>query len=307
MDDEEMQQPTTRAMTMADGPGGVGKETPVTIPPTITYGHQNTHTTILPYTFFLGSGQINGSGITFQYQLNSLYSPILSAIVTSPTGNTPSSYTNQWINKFYAANITSTGTLGHWLESFPDAYDITTSIPAYRSHWDGMYGHYTVLGVEYEIRIFNLTPDFNDVTNGTIWDPQHLEVFKLYTSNNAVPSSATPYQMRFWKNTDKFVSYAPSKFNNNRSVLSISGVWKPGDVKRDIRDDSEAKVWTACGSSPTLKENIYLKIFPQKLIAASGVAAEGGPRVSMECTFKYIVQFKGLVASLEYPQAALWS
>ena len=61
--DEQQAQPTAlRAASPSTSFGtGYGKETPISIPPTITFGVQNTHTTILPYLTYFSVSNLNYS------------------------------------------------------------------------------------------------------------------------------------------------------------------------------------------------------------------------------------------------------
>ena len=302
MDVEDAQppgQPLMAARSFGTAADNMGKETQVTVAPTITYGIQDTHTTILPYTFYVGSGFIGSTGLSFEYQLNSLYNPIISTISTT-IPSTPGN--NTWYSARYRTQI-SGGATTYGITFFPE--NVQNSKPAWRAHWDAYYNYYTVLGVEYNINMYNVSPDYSTAIDATQYDGGYsdLIVFKTLSGNTTVPANATQYQMNYWKNVQKMKNYSQSRQRKKSSVLNMSGVWKPGDYKREVRDDTEAKVWTQVSASPTLKEVLHLKIFPESVNDQSN----SSPICTMECTFKYIVQFKDQKSDFKYPQSALWS
>lgn len=293
------------ANTAADN---MGKETKVSIPPTITYGYQETHTTILPMTFYLGTGAIssygtNNNGIKLDIQLNTIYAPLLSP-VSVPVSAGP----NDNLNNLLTQGITmilSSGGASYTLHSFPDTYNATTSKPAYRAHWAGMYDYYTVLGCEYAIKIINTSPTLENYL-GTSANQypgfQDVEIYKFLSGNTTIPAVSLN-TIKYWKNVQKYMCYQASQRRSKSCVTTISGVWKPGDYKRDVRDDSMAKVWTAVNASPALKEVLSLRLHESAIGAKTGVF----PLLNLEVTLKFIVQFKDLTADLKYPSTALWS
>jgi hypothetical protein len=302
VDDENNTQDAPMAFAMASGESAansMGKETPVTIPPTITYGYQNTHTTILPFTIYaMGSRPSSTTGLTFRYQMNSIYAPVLSTISSGLTTTPP---VNGFYNQRYNTVTTTGGAETYSVQNFPDTYAVASTAPAYRTHWDSQFQYYTVLGVEYNITLVNNSdiPDPQGLESGC---KQDIEVYKFW-SGNTTPPDCNQHTISYWKNVEQYRIQQGTTRNPSSNITTISGVWKPGDVKREVRDDTEAKVWTLTGSAPSLRECLNLRFYPNTFYSTPGIYYF----FNMKVTMKYIVQFKQLTTDLQYPTTALWS
>jgi hypothetical protein len=86
---------------------------------------------------------------------------------------------------------------------------------------------------------------------------------------------------------------------DNKDTMIISGSYKPGQSKKNVRNDEDVKTWTAVSAAPSLTEELKLVFFRANLATA--------PLLNTGCNcyleVKYIVQFKDLKENYRYPQA----
>lgn len=88
-------------------------------------------------------------------------------------------------------------------------------------------------------------------------------------------------------------------------IISIGGIYKPGDYNREIRLDADVENWTAVTANPSLSERFYFRVKPQwdaQPLAAGDANTYGRP-LEYRWVFKceYLVEFKELVDGVKYP------
>ena len=286
--DGETQLMSARAGPAAGMASGVSKETPISIAQP-SYGLQETHTTILPWTGWLSAAKLNNGGpVQLKIRMNSPYDMLDTTTVAanvkgiSATGIGPD-------------NTSAGGTPPEdFTASATEAYER----PAWRDYWAALYDYYTVLGCEYEIICQNPTNLHQTAGSYTPYNTDAICAvqFDTYSSTATTTGNIMPLtrlsQVRAFKN----IQWHKIKCNNG--VAIIKGVYRPGQAKRNIVNDGDVKTWAPTGSSPTtLAETLTLNFW------TDGLNNYGGAGVNMEINLKYIVQFKDLKLQARYPNS----
>lgn len=287
------------------GPGPqISKETPISSYPSISYGLQETHTTILPYVTWctLAIDKNATAPIQLKVRLNSIYDMLDIAIISPPADDTIFSgpgFTNKKVGFNGRSPISGNG--------YPVVPSLGTSAaerPQWRDYWAQIYQYYTVLGCEYEI--IHVNPIGNhDTINGTPGNRVYggdiicAEQIDTYSDTAAATGNVMPLtrleEVMNYKNIKWHKIEANGHGNNFGNTLIVKGRYTPGQEKRNIVNDGDVKTWTAVGSQPNLKEFLTLNYWPHPLSAGTAFGA------NMQIRLKYIVQYKDLVAQARYP------
>lgn len=290
--DEAM--PEAQAQRASGGTGGnqVSKETPISIA-TPSYGLQETHTTILPWTGWItAAGLDKRTPAQLKLRMNTPWDMVDTSVQTAPTDGTY--LTNKGI---YASPMNPNGI---WSNSQQTAYPRqfgsgSTAVderPAWRDYWGRLYEYYTVLGCEYEIILYNpqqikdvrlniANEQFRTVPGGepgptTTYTYPPMQQFidcgffntdcvcavnmDTYKGQSAAQGNIMPQanyeEMRTYKN----IRWYPIK-GGQKTV--IRGTYKPGQARRDIINDGDVKTWTETkvGLPTTLSEILTLNFF----------------------------------------------
>lgn len=296
--DGDVQMAEARA-SGGSGPSSVSKETPISNYPSLTYGLQETHTTILPWTGWLtavkGPSSNNWIPQQLKIRMNTPYDMLDVAIRADPGDGT--SFGNEG---FYAVPSTTgaaQATGARYPERFTTNNTEATERPAWRNFWASIYDFYTVLGCEYQITIKNphTTAGFNMLC-GVQYDTYSDTAT---STGNVMPLTRLSEVMAF-----KNIKWYPIWCNNSNDVersniTVISGSYKPGQAKRNIVNDGDVKTWTATGTTlPTLKEILTLNFWQHPL---NEMSTESMSALNIQVDLKYIVQFKDLKQQARYP------
>ena len=323
-------------LQQAAGPGGntVSKETPITIAQP-SYGLQETHTAILPWTGYISAGGLDkNTPLQLKLRMNSPYDMMDATIAANPGDGT----VHLSSKAFYEYLINPAGrTMVNSLTNYPAATPPgTTAIeqPAWREYFAQLYDFYTVLGCEYEIIMENPIQqqcwDIKEIPSKTINTVVYPSIivpvpngyyntdaicatqFDTYSSTATSTGNVMPQtqyrEVRAFKN----IKWYPIQ-GGKKQV--IKGVYRPGQAKRNIINDGDVKTWTAVGAPPsTLQEILTLNFWADPLWNAaehvwtnqtsmdpSTTALAARPCVNMEINLKYIVQFKDLKQQARYP------
>lgn len=288
------------------GPNPVSKETPVSSYPSLTYGVQETHTTILPWVFWCGLA-LDRSATTPQQlkiRLNSIYDMIDNTIVAGPADDTIFG-TPGFMTKKVGFNG-KTPISGNTFPVVPTAANSTTERSQWRDYWAQLYQYYTVLGCEYEVIMVNPIGN-HDTVNGTanlrvyggdIICAEQVDTYSdtAAATGNVMPLTTLPEVMNY-KNIKWHKIQANGNGNNLGNTTIIKGRYTPGSVKRNIVNDGDVKTWTAVTIQPTLKEFLTLNFWPHPLSAGTAFG------LNIQVRLKYIVQWKDLVAQARYPNS----
>ena len=322
------------------GPGGnqVSKETPISQYPALTYGLQETHTTILPWVGWLTvAGLDKETPAQLKIRMNAPYDML--DVTTADNGSTDGAKltTKGFYNLPLDPDGRVSGTTG---TKYPAEFGNNTTTaherPQWREYWAAIYEYYTVLGCEYEIIMYNpvvcrntrinyipqktistvVYPSVMDISDGGLYNTDIVVAtqFDTYSSTAGTTGNVMPLakyeEIRGFKNI-KWTSVP----GGQKAV--IRGTYKPGDAKRNISNDGDVKTWTKCsdGVPSTLSEILTLNFFCDPFHnaryrdsyetaasvepSATGSIVKGG--CNMEIKLKYIVQFKDLVEQARYP------
>lgn len=334
--------PTEQAARQAggtSGTSGVSRETPISNYPSLSYGLQETHTTILPWTCWLSVGGLDKTTpAQLKLRMNSIFDMMdvttnaLPAVGTPPT--TKGFYNRPFNND--ARVVADTDII------YPEDTGVGTDgdeRPQWRDFYCQLYEYYTVLGCEYEIILYNpvsqpMTKFFGLAARSTPapaapavtvpimcgWYNTDIVVatqFDTYTDAAGYTGNHMPLSnyadMRYYKN----IQWTPVK---GGSKAVIRGTYKPGQAKRNILNDGDAKTWTKIADAqPNFKEILTLNFFNDPFfnaqyidafgdatnynITASGTDMKGC--CNMEINLKYIVQFKDLKVQARYPTTVI--
>lgn len=320
------------------GPGGgnsmVSKETPVILA-TPSYGLQETHTTILPW-----SGWLTVAGLTkttpaqLKIRMNTPYDMLDVTTQALPTdGALPTT------KGFYTSPLNGTGRYDNsafcaYPEEFTDNTTQATERPSWREYWSKLYDYYTVLGCEYEIILHNPMVLYtteqqnmaqfnasNVLTANGIGHPNGYSrlntdivcavQYDTYSDTATSTGNVMPLTRYSEVRTYKNIKWYPVQ---GGSKTVIRGTYRPGQAKRNIVNDGDVKTWTATSTTlPNLKEILTLNFWNDPFYVGQGPATFGtsaGPTASgtgrggcanMEINLKYIVQFKDLKQQARYP------
>jgi hypothetical protein len=294
---------TAPAGSIADTSGRTS-ETPVSIPPTITYGLQDTHTTILPCCFYFSIINLDvTTPTTMCLRLNTFNNIIdtgSAEIKNSINANTSRQVINyKAIDTTYSAAVLS-GNMATTLTPYPWIFAENGDPEVwYRQYFTEMYSYYTVLGCEYEITYFN--PRSGGRHNLVAYTIETTGT----TDSTRLPTDASLQDLQAFKQ----VRYENVGSRDNSTIVPytiIKGTYKPGTAKRDVSNDGDVKLWTqtAGNATPSYKEVLQLMHYVAPLSSASSETPTiSGHNLQVQVRMKYIVQFKQLKQGIKYPAA----
>ncbi len=279
------------------GGGGVGnapsKETPISQYPSLTYGLQNTHTTIIPWrTWYSVAQPDHGSPIQTNFRMNSVYDMMITTLDTLSSGLTPAGK-GAYIRPLDGSGANAAGST---FPVTPSAGTTTGERGQWRNYFAEIYEYYTVLGCEWKVTVFNpSTARGAGVRCGVQYDSYSDTATNV---GNVMPtganlSEALAFTGMQWHNCTEM---GDTGYTNG--ITQFSGTYKPGMVNRNIVNDGDVKTWTATGSTtPNLKDILTLNWWQDELSTVPSTRL--GVNVKVE--LKYIVQFKDLKVQARYP------
>lgn len=306
MADENMEEtPEAEARMAVGGPSGggnnqVSKETPISTYPSLSYGLQETHTTILPWTGWCSVyGLTTGTPVQIKLRMNSPYN-----MFPNTTNNNGAALAKGIYNKV----INNSGSLAS-SATFPELLTNNAAAvnqrPAWRAFWAQQYCYYTVLGCEYKITVQN--PNSTRGSTICIGIQQDSYSGTETSTGNVMPQTNLSEVMAF-KNIRWEIIDCQSDAGNPNQFKVIAGKYYPGQIKRNIQNDGDVKTWTSTGSrgvaggssedgaSPTLSDILTLNFWQAPL-----AFADAGYYANMQIELKYIVQYKDLRQQARYP------
>ena len=290
------------------GPGNqVSKETPITNYPSLTYGLQETHTTILPWTGWISAARMDtGAPLQLRIRMNAPYDMLDVATNNAGVAVTKGFYSQPVKEDGNLATGTTTTAVNgiSFPELIPNNATTTTERPSWRAYWAALYQYYTVLGCEYKVTIVNPVSNIGaSVIVGTQFDSYTT----ASTSTGNIMPQANLSECMSYKNVHwDIINYSRSEVANKNTAV-IAGTYRPGQIRRNIKNDGDVKTWTETGTvnqiglsnddgqSPTLKDFLTINLWKAPL----GWHATNG--VNMQIELKYIVQYKDLREQARYP------
>lgn len=293
-DDVEMADASARS---AGGQSNqLSKETPISIYPSLSYGLQETHTTILPWTGWCSAQCANTGGpAEVRIRMNTPYDFWQTAVTQWATNPLNTS------NTIYNRQIHGDDTIQAAF-TFPENMNNGTAVerPYWRDYWGQLYEYYTVLGCEYKITMVNpITVAGGSAIVG--------KTFDSYSDTQGVTGNVTPST-----NLSEAMSLKGMQFKvireaaggpSGHNVETIYGRYKPGDARRNIANDVDVQTWHKCSFNgvapisagvPKLNELLVLQFWRAPMAHAFGA-------VNMQIELKWIVQYKDLRGQARYP------
>lgn len=288
----------------SSGTNPQSKETAISPYPTLTYGLQETHTTILPFTYWFSAACTSTvTPSVHKIRLNSVYDFVLTAVTSlaESAQPTPGACHNRPIGP------NGTGAFN----TFPATINNGTVVetPWWRNYWSQLYEYYTVLGCEYEIIIqCPQTSSGHQAMVGYTIDAYSTTATE---TGNITPSVGLAEAMSLKGMNFKVLESARAEDGDN-DVKVIRGRYKPGSAKRNIVNDGDVKTWTKTplnGSTsetwtPALTESLNLFFWrgPFAHVQGGSVGDQQFTSVNVQVGLKWIVQFKDLRDMARYPR-----
>jgi len=325
--------PGAEAARAGGPPGGnqVSKETPISPYPSLNYGLQETHTTILPWTGWVTACLLDkDTPLQLKIRMNSPYDMLDMAVIADPAAG--ATYASKGFSQI-TAGPDGKGALGQitYPARFTGSATEATERPAWREYWAQLYQYYTVLGCEWEFIIVNpcqpydtqiqtgsdggKLPIVTGVTTGgaaqglstnaytpTVQIPQRQIANAVagiqYDSYSATATSTgNVMPLTYYEEVRNFKNIRWERIKDGNGTSIIKGRYRPGQIKRNIVNDGDVKTWSAVGAAPTtLSEILTLNLWQDPLNNT-----DGNVSVNIEVNIKYIVQFKDLKLQARYP------
>lgn len=290
-----------RARGGGPGPNPVSKETPITLA-TPSYGLQETHTTILPFNFWFSAVGANFAGdLKMQIRTNSIDDIVVTQLSTIAQDT-------DWTRGLFNVpfnNSTKRAATAAGPATFPRTLATganTTEKPFWVSYWKKLYQYYTVLGCEYKITI--RAPQNVVGNSGLLVCLDQDSYSNTAGSTGNVTPDVTLAEFLAFRNVKKYrvVGENTTGQIQQTGIQVISGVIKPGQVKRNISNDGDVKTWTATdGTLPTLKELLNIRFYRDGLDHGDMTSMGSQPGANVQVELKYLVQFKDLQEAARYP------
>lgn len=320
------------------GANGISKETPISSYPNLTYGLQETHTTVLPWVGWVSAAYLDkDTPLQLKIRMNTPWD-----MLDLTTQNEPTDGTRITTKGFYAGPIDDQGRYADsfvtkWPVSFGHGASTAHERPQWRDFWAKLYDYYTVLGCEWEVIAHNPIQAKNihimkvpTKTISTIVFPSVLmpiehgmynsdmviaEQYDTYTDVATTTGNVMP--LTYYEEIRAFKDIKWHHIPGGQKAI-IRGHYKPGQTKRNIVNDGDIKTWTATGTTlPNFKETLTLNLFCDPFYNArvndvfdetdsveptgSGSSLRGA--LNFEIKLKYIVQFKDLKLQARYPNS----
>lgn len=313
------------------GSNAPSKETPVSIPPTITYGLQETHTTVLPWVGWLSVSTESGSAYPQQLpiRMNSIQDFMKLTITDQTSGdpvNQSGGFYTRPINEYSQMAIVQVEGAGPGYDLSTSNYNFPKNLPTnaaterpqWRNYFAQMYEYYTVLGCEWEI-----------IAQSPVKKPGCKMLcgiqYDSYSNasgetGNVMPNAAHLVDVMAFKNI-QWHSIGTDEEDKLGTTI-MKGHWKPGMVKRNIVNDGDVKTWTKITNGvceiPNMNEILTLNFFSHPMNHHSNQTAPqiqtlvssdpdiyrkyiSRPCANLQIRLKYIVQFKDLRLMARYP------
>nr|WDW25752.1 MAG: capsid protein [Canine parvovirus] len=293
------------ALSSGGGMNAQSKETPISIPPSITYGLQETHTTIMPWNGWVSAVNLDyGTQVQMTLRMNGVTDLMPSGINTTPLVGAVFP-----LKGLYGTKLASNSARSHW--DFPATMTPATAAtekPWWRDYWFQAYDFYTVLKCHYEIIVTNPIVNVNS-TNDSILIGTQFDSYSdaATTTGNVMPPAflveAMSYKNMRWANLDSQSAAEQQGKDSNTTV--ITGTWVPGMIKRNIVNDGDVKTWTPTTTAavPNLKELLTVNFWRHPLAQTNSAGNTTGCNVQVN--LKYVVQLKDLKLQARYPNFAI--
>lgn len=288
---------TTTAMTVAGGTSnGIVRETPITRQIS-NFGLEDTHTAVLTQTSYVTIAFTNTTNQTehLEVRLNTPVDWFVGPSITAPTAG--SALANGLYNAVFPAQAVSLNTPLSWpaiLRNFPTNHPNSGERPQWRQWFEKLYQYYVVLGLEYEITMYN--PSTN--ANHDAVCAYYFDQFSAQNATSVHPNSATIAQMEQWPDANFVRIPSNGDGDMSKAYRVIKGYHKPGRIRHNVENDEDVRTWTKVGANPSLTEIMTLKF--------SKAWDNGYPSaqpIMIRMDMRWIVQYKDLNPVFRWPSS----
>lgn len=216
----------------------------------------------------------------------------------------------------------------------PDSSGVPRTPANYFNFYGGMYNYYHVVETKWSIFIENTSGEplyvhwmyYSDVappinaTNQDMMSWSECNTRILQAQYKAVNPNGVLYTNELGQNGPDFndniaegdpSSLALSNYNAGNNITSrvgtcsteISGSYRPGQYKREIRLDNQVENWTTVDTNPALQERLLVRLKPENPAWSESAGNARGDIISAKIFIKvdYIVEFKELNTFLRWP------
>lgn len=310
-------EPTAALARAGGGPGGnnpVSKETPISSYPTLTYGLQETHTTILPWTGWITAGRVDkNTPVQLKIRMTTPYDMLDATTQITPADQ--ENYTKGLTSKMAGADGKAARSTVQYPKNFSSNATEALERPAWRDYWASFYEYFTVISCEYKIICVNPTHSFDSygvaaTTAGTTDYATAVAVqfptvqtahavcgvqFDTYSSTATAVGNIMP--LTEYEEVLQYKNIRWYRIPHHNGTTIIQGTYKPGQTRRNIQNDGDVKTWIKVSDKfPTLTEMLTLNFWQDPMNNCDSPVS-----VNMEIQLKYIVQFKDLKQQARYP------
>lgn len=294
------------AAMRALGPGGSGpspqsKETPITPAPSISYGLPETHTTIIPWNFWVSIVHLGNPSAQIlpklSFRLNSIDDIVVGQITNIAAG---ASFGNGVYNVPYqGGTIRTSGSPPVFPRTLTNGV-FTGEQPFWAVYWKKQYEYYTVLGTEYKMTFHNPTAISGENNNALIVTDQDSYSDTTGSTGNVTPDTVLAELLSFPHIKVKPIAGSGTRQQQGVEPWEvIQGRYKPGQIARNISNDGDVKTWTKTdGTLPTLKDIMNVRVGKSPFCLNDATQPVG---VNVQVEIKMIVQFKDLKVNARYP------
>lgn len=154
-----------------------------------------------------------------------------------------------------------------------------------------MYQYYHVMGVEWEITMFN--PQLNAQTGVVM--ATYVDTYSSTNATNVHPSGATMEEIEQWPDV-RWHQVVPYYGNSDGATRTVKGYYRPGQTRQNVENDEDLKTWTKVNATPSLAEIITFNF--GKSMFNPNTSVHG---LNCRIKWRFIVQFKDLNVPFRWP------
>lgn len=211
----------------------------------------------------------------------------------------------------------------------PESADGTLQKARWFDYYAGLYNYYHVVSCQYNVFIENLSSEpiwvymmfYNDDQPNTQASNDDMQLWNgckyWYLDRRAIHIQSNGYMETAGEAVDDGVVQETSAAtgdavnfetgnivsNNGKCKQVISGEYKSGQFRREIRLDANVENWTLTNTNPLLPEKMMIRIKPVNDGTTANSASNYGDDLKYKIVTKlnYLVEFKELPTTLRYP------
>lgn len=306
-----------------------------------SYGLQETHTTILPITFYGSAILSKVEALDLRISMNNIFG-ILNSTFSAAAGNLSSPTRGGLFTKALYVNMIpladefqSSDTDGaQWKRGerpnltrwaitksvFPTtlASSGSTLKPEYLDYFKKLYMKYAVMKCDWDITFENCA-----LIEGA--DALTAYGYNSFSSaggreQDRFPENAKLHDVQYWKNVNWKLLKAGTPDDTQRRLTNLSSTYTIGSHKRLVTNDEDVQTWTDIDAAPLLEEELQFMMWAAPFNRIADITTHtrtlwdtGSSTIfdneivkiplNMAITLKYHVQLKDLIRAYRYVQA----